>query len=82
MRSYVPSTAAVIQLTDPQLDILIKTQQNHIVDAGPDKEDRQAFIHARLGYRSRCFTNFVEFTEKDTLNPSLFRIKGICLAIN
>lgn len=75
--STVDGTA--IQLADPELDIFIKTQQDHIVDAGPDEDDRHPFVRSRLGNSCCRFTDFAGFTEKDTLSPSLPRIKRVCL---
>lgn len=67
------------QLVDVRLDVLKHAKKNHVVDTSPNKNDGQAFVHARLGHGHRGFADFFRFTKKDALRASLAGVEWVSL---
>jgi hypothetical protein len=43
------STSLIRQLIDAHSNVFENTEQDHVVDASPDKNDGQALVHAGFG---------------------------------
>jgi hypothetical protein len=69
------------QLVDARLDVLKHAKQNHVVDTSPNKNDGEAFVHARLGHGHRGLADFFRFTEKDALRARLARVEWVGLKL-
>lgn len=70
---------SVGQLVNPRLDVFEHAQQDHVVDTGPDENDREALVHARFGDGHRGLANLLGLAKQNALRAGLASIKGVGL---
>lgn len=70
---------SVGQFVNPSLDVLEKTEKDHVVDPGPDEDDGEAFVHAGLGDCHRGLADLLGLSEQHALRSGLAGVEGVSL---
>jgi hypothetical protein len=74
-----PTDPSVRQFVNPSLDVLKKTEKDHVVDPGSDQNDGDAFVHAGLGDCHRGLADLLGLSEQHALRSGLAGVEGVSL---
>jgi hypothetical protein len=74
-----PTDPSVRQFVNSSLDVLKKTEKDHVVDPGSDQNDGDAFVHAGLGDCHRGLADLLGLSEQHALCSCLAGVEGVSL---
>lgn len=78
-RPRPPTCPSVGQLVNSSLDILEKTEKDHVVDPGPNQNDGDAFVHAGFGDSHGGLADLLRLSEQHALRSGLAGVEGVSL---